>query len=73
MDTSVEAVTLTLNGESRTFPGPLSVAGLIGTLELDSRKVAVELNREIVPRSAYRAINLVSGDSIEIVHFIGGG
>ncbi len=70
-------VTLTLNGESRSFEGPaggpLSVQGLLVLLELDMRKVAVELNEEIVPRSRYAETGLASGDSLEIVHFIGGG
>jgi thiamine biosynthesis protein ThiS len=42
-------------------------------LALDIRKVAVELNREIVPRSTYAQVVLASGDTLEIVHFIGGG
>ncbi len=71
------SVTLTLNGESRDFQGPadgpLSVAGLLVTLGLDARKVAVERNEEIVPRSRYAETWLASGDSLEIVHFIGGG
>ena len=71
------SVTLTLNGESRDFDGPaegpLSVAGLLTTLGLDTRKVAVERNEEIVPRSRYAETWLASGDSLEIVHFIGGG
>lgn len=70
-------VTLTLNGDSRTFDAPttgrLSVQGLLVALELDQRKVAVELNEEIVPRSRYTETWLTSGDSLEIVHFIGGG
>lgn len=70
-------VTLTLNGESRAFEvpiqGPLSVQGLLVQLQLDMRKVAVELNEEIVPRSRYTETWLTSGDSLEIVHFIGGG
>jgi thiamine biosynthesis protein ThiS len=70
-------VTLTLNGESRSFEGPedgqMSVQGLLVLLELDMRKVAVELNEEIVPRSRYTETELASGDSLEIVHFIGGG
>ncbi len=70
-------VTLTLNGESRAFAapadGPLSVQGLLVLLELDTRKVAVERNEEIVPRSRYAETWLTSGDSLEIVHFIGGG
>jgi thiamine biosynthesis protein ThiS len=71
------AVTLTLNGESRVFEGPasgpLSLIGLLATLGLDARKVAVERNEEIVPRSRYSETWLASGDSLEIVHFIGGG
>jgi thiamine biosynthesis protein ThiS len=66
-------LTLTLNGETRSFAGPLSVAGLLAALGLDSRKIAVERNKEIVPRSAYAATALAEGDSLEIVHFIGGG
>lgn len=67
------AVTLTLNGESRAFDGPITVAGLLAALGLESRKVAVERNEEIVPRSVYAEIWLSSGDALEIVHFIGGG
>ena len=71
------SVTLTVNGESRQFDEPLegalSVQGLLVQLELDTRKVAVELNEEIVPRSRYAETGLAGGDSLEIVHFIGGG
>jgi len=71
------SVTLTLNGESRVFEGPadgpLSVSGLLVTLGLDTKKVAVERNEEIVPRSRYAETWLASGDALEIVHFIGGG
>jgi sulfur carrier protein len=74
MDT---AVTLTLNGESRMFKGPadgpLSVSALLVLIGLDTKKVAVERNEEIVPRSRYAETWLASGDSLEIVHFIGGG
>jgi thiamine biosynthesis protein ThiS len=66
-------VSLTLNGEARGFEGPLTVAGLLTELGLDSRKVAVERNLEIVPRSSYAEVWLEPGDSLEIVHFIGGG
>jgi thiamine biosynthesis protein ThiS len=64
---------LTLNGETRAFDGPLSVAGLLAGLGLDTRKVAVERNEAIVPRSRYADTWLGGGDSLEIVHFIGGG
>ena len=65
--------TVTLNGESRDLDMPISVAGLIGKLGLDTRKVAVERNMEIVPRSTYAETWLADGDELEIVHFIGGG
>ena len=70
-------VTLTLNGETRVFETPaggtLSVLGMLTQLELDARKVAVERNEEIVPRSRYGETVLANGDVLEIVHFIGGG
>ncbi len=64
---------MTLNGADRALEGPVSVAGLLAALGLDARKVAVERNEEIVPRSTYGETWLTSGDSLEIVHFIGGG
>ena len=66
-------ITLTLNGEDRTFAGLTHVADLVVALGLDARKVAVERNLEIVPRSAYGRTPVADGDRIEIVHFIGGG
>ena len=64
---------ISLNGELRTFDGVADVAALVAELGLDPRKVAVERNLEIVPRSTYAATPLADGDRIEIVHFIGGG
>ena len=64
---------LTVNGEARAFEGLSHVAALVAALGLDGRKVAVERNLEIVPRSAYGKTPLADGDRIEIVHFIGGG
>ncbi len=64
---------LTLNGEARTVSEGSTLADLVTELGLDARKVAVELNLEIVPRSAYRVTVVNDGDRIEIVHFIGGG
>ena len=64
---------LTVNGEARTMAGVTHVAALVAALGLDGRKVAVERNLEIVPRSAYQETALEDGDRIEIVHFIGGG
>lgn len=64
---------LMVNGEERTFGAVTHVADLVVSLGLDPRKVAVERNLEIVPRSTYAATALSEGDRIEIVHFIGGG
>ncbi len=64
---------LWVNGEARTMEAVADVAGLVAALGLDSRKVAVERNLEIVPRSTYEATPIAEGDRIEIVHFIGGG
>jgi thiazole synthase len=67
------ALRLSLNGESREFPSPLTVDELLKHLSLDPAKVAVERNLEIVPKSTYRAVGLSEGDRLEIVQFIGGG
>jgi thiamine biosynthesis protein ThiS len=64
---------LTVNGEERSFGALGSLSDLVAELGLDPRKVAVERNLEIVPRSAYGRTALADGDRIEIVHFIGGG
>jgi len=62
-----------LNGEERALAGVADVAGLVASLGLDPRKVAVERNLEIVPRSTYADTPVMDGDRIEIVTFIGGG
>ncbi len=64
---------LTINGEMRRVDAPLTLAGLVDQLRLDPRKLAVERNLEIVPRSAYASTALAAGDILEIVHFVGGG
>ena len=64
---------LTVNGEARCFDGVVTIAGLVSALGLDKRKLAVERNLEIVPRSCYAATALSDGDRIEIVAFVGGG
>ena len=64
---------ITLNGENEEFEAGLSILALTERLALDARKVAVERNLEIVPRSAYAETNLAEGDRIEIVQFVGGG
>lgn len=64
---------ISVNGEKRQFGGALTITALLEELDLDGRKVALERNLEIVPRSAYGAVMIEDGDRLEIVHFIGGG
>lgn len=64
---------LTVNGEERDIAAASDIAALIDLLGLDTRKVAVERNLSIVPRSLYGETFLAEGDRIEIVHFVGGG
>ncbi len=64
---------VTINGEARVLAAPVSVDVLLADLGIDPRKVAVERNREIVPRGTYETVTLGDGDQLEIVHFIGGG
>jgi thiamine biosynthesis protein ThiS len=62
-----------VNGEPRRVAGGASIAAMLGELGLDPRKVAVERNREIVPRSTLGEVRVEDGDAFEIVHFVGGG
>ncbi|ENM3026376.1 TPA: sulfur carrier protein ThiS [Pseudomonas aeruginosa] len=62
-----------LNGEPFELPDAQSVADLLARLELGGRRVAVELNLDIVPRSQHASTALKDGDHVEIVHAIGGG
>ena len=64
---------MTINGRDHDFDTPLSVASLVEKLGWDARKIAVERNLEIVPRSAHQTTILQDGDRIEIVNFVGGG
>ena len=64
---------LQINGEEREFPAILSLLDMLAQLGIDGRKVAVERNREIVPKSQYAETVLADGDQLEVVHFIGGG
>jgi sulfur carrier protein len=66
------AINIMLNGEQRQVREG-SVADLVASLGLDVKKVAVERNREIVPRSTLGEVALADGDALEIVHFVGGG
>lgn len=64
---------LTINGEDRQLPPVATIGELVAALHLDTRKVAVERNLEIVPRSLHAETPVSEGDRIEIVTFIGGG
>ena len=66
-------IAITLNGEPRQFPGPLSCQQLIDALELAGKRVALERNGEIVPRSRFGEQQLADGDQLEIVVAVGGG
>ncbi|WP_394849367.1 sulfur carrier protein ThiS [Pendulispora brunnea] len=62
-----------INGEGRDIPEGLTVRGLLAHLDLAGGPVAVEINREIVPRADHEHHPVSPGDAIEIVHFVGGG
>lgn len=64
---------VTVNGEARRLPGPATLLDLLAHLGLDPRTVVVELNREIVRRPRLGETALAQGDSVELVHFVGGG
>jgi len=62
-----------VNGEDRQVPGGSSVAAMVGLLGLDPKRVAVERNLEVIPRSLLAKVPVEDGDAYEIVHFVGGG
>lgn len=67
---------LHINGEERDFsgsPAPVTLAALVEALGLKPDRVAVELNRDIVPRARWAETQLHDGDRLEVVHFVGGG
>jgi thiamine biosynthesis protein ThiS len=66
-------VEIRLNGEHRDVGDDLSLAALLQTLGVGNRRVAVELNRDIIPRDRYEATRLSHGDVVEVVQFVGGG
>ena len=66
-------LTIQLNGETRQMPVATSIASLLEATGYAERRVAVEINREIVPKSLHRERLLHEGDRVEIVHALGGG
>jgi sulfur carrier protein len=68
-----QSVTITLNGERADFPAPLTVSELLSQLQIDSRRVAVELNLVVLKRATFDTTVVKDGDEVEIVNFVGGG
>jgi len=67
-------VRIQINGEDREFPpASLALNDLINELALAPQRIAIEVNRQIVPRGVWEQTNLHDGDRVEIVHFVGGG
>lgn len=64
---------IVINGEQRDVPDAVTISALIEHLELSQRRVAVEVNRELVPKAAHAAHHLSPGDQLEIVTLVGGG
>ena len=71
--TEAQTITIHVNGKDREVPGGLTVHSLLERLELNPALVVVELNREILDRSRYEETPVKDGDSLELVHFVGGG
>jgi thiazole synthase len=68
-----ETLSVRINGEERLVASGISIAALIAELGLDAKRVAIERNLEIVPRSTFAEVEVEDGDQYEIVHFVGGG
>ena len=66
-------VTVMVNDETRALPDGTTVADLVATLGLGARRIAVEVNRMVVPRAEYPSTTLRDGDTVEVIHFVGGG
>jgi sulfur carrier protein len=66
-------IAIVLNGEPRSVPEGLNVAGLLKHLEIDGGRVAVELNREIVRKPEWESAEVPDGAQVEVVWFVGGG
>jgi len=66
-------VVVRVNGEERRFPAGMTISALLGDLEVSTPRVAVERNREIVPKAAYESTRIEEGDELEVVEFVGGG
>jgi sulfur carrier protein len=67
------SIQIHLNGAPREFPAPLTFSQLVDALELAGKRLAIERNGEIVPRSRFAEARLNDGDRIEVVIAVGGG
>ena len=67
------AICITVNGSAREFAAPVTFDQLLGELELAGKRLAVERNGEIVPRSSFGQSRVADGDRIEVVMAVGGG
>jgi thiamine biosynthesis protein ThiS len=68
-----QSLAIRVNGELRQVPAGISIAQMLGGLGLDPKRVAVERNLDVVPRSTLAEVPVADGDAYEIVHFVGGG
>jgi len=68
-----QRLALTINGDARSVPSPCTLQKLLGLLELERRRVAIAVNRDVVPRSAFPKRELAEGDCVEILEAVGGG
>jgi sulfur carrier protein len=66
-------MTIRLNGEPYELPGPVTVSELLSRLDIDARRVAVEVNFEVLKRATFDGVQLKEGDEVEVVNFVGGG
>jgi thiamine biosynthesis protein ThiS len=73
LPTPANQLAVTVNGSTMKVPEGTTVSGLLKQLEIDTQMVAVEVNLDIVRKPEYMSRQLSTGDSIEIVHFVGGG
>lgn len=68
-----QMISVSVNGERRTVPSGRTIAQMLESIGIAPQKVAVERNREVVPRSTLGDVRVNDGDEFEIVHFVGGG
>jgi thiamine biosynthesis protein ThiS len=73
MDHAGSTIRVTVNGQDREVPSGTTVAGLLELLGVGHGRVAVERNRDVVPRATYAQVTLAAGDRLEVVGFVGGG